>query len=418
MKVLLIHDFYQRYAGEDAVALAEKELLEQHGEQVTSYTRHNDEIKRYTLLEKLTFPSNTVYSLRTTKELTEIVEKTTPDGAYVINVLPLISPSVYHALHSLKVPSLQAGQDFRLFCPIGLFYTNGHICERCKRGNYLNAVRYRCYRDSYTFSALYSASIGLNRLAGMLRKISAFICLTEFMKLQLLEAGVPEDKLFIKPNFLDATRVTPCPGGGNYVVYLGRLSSEKGLWTLVRAFEALKDPLLKIVGTGPLEPALKGYVRERGIRNIEFVGFKTGLEKWELLKGSLLSVVPSEWYEPFGLVVLEAYAAGKPVVASDISGLPSIVRNGESGVLFRPGSVADLMEKVRYLIERPTEMEAMGRYGRQLVETEYGPEQAYRTLMAIFSAVCGVGQAPKDRCSGQRQPDSLPSTKEAQPTGD
>ena len=260
------------------------------------------------------------------KELKEIVEKTRPDGAYIINVFPLISPSVYHALHSLKVPSLQAVGGFRFFCPNALFYTNGHVCERCKHGNYLNAVRYRCYRDSYMFSALFAASIGLNRFAGMLRKISAFICLTEFIKLKLLEAGVPEDKLFIRPNFIDAARVTPRPGDGNYAVYLGRLSSEKGLWTLVRAFEALKEPLLRIVGTGPLEAELKGYVRERGITNIEFVGFKTGLEKWKLLKGSSFAVVPSECYETFGMVVLEAYAAGKPVIASDIGSLPYVVR--------------------------------------------------------------------------------------------
>ena len=369
------------------MVLAERQLLEEHGNEVTSYTRHNDEIKSYNLQDKIKFFPDTIYSLRTSRELRALVRASRPDVAYIHNVFPLISPSVYHTLHSLGIPTVHVVHDFRFWCPNGWFYIRGRICERCKHGNYLNAVRYRCYRDSCTLSALYSASIGLNRLAGMLRKISAFICLTEFTKLKLLEVGVPEDKLFIKPNFIDAARVTPCPGGGDYVVYLGCLSSEKGLWTLVRAFEALKNPLLKIVGTGPLEAALKGYVRERGISNIEFVGFKTGLEKWELLKGSLLSVVPSEWYEAFGLVVLEAYAAGKPVVASDIGALSYIVRNGKSGMLFRPGRVADLTEKVRYLSERPAEIEAMGRYGRQLVETEYGPDRAHMTLMGIFDKV-------------------------------
>jgi len=387
MKVLLIHDFYQQYGGEDAAALAERRLLEEHGNEVTSYTRHNDEIKGYNLQDKIKFFSETIYSLRTKRELSSLVRTSRPDVAYIHNVFPLISPSVYHTLHSLKVPSLQVVHDFRFLCPQGQFYTNGHICERCKQGNYLNAIRYRCHRDSYALSALYATSIGLSRLAGVLRKISGFICLTEFAKLKLLEAGVSEDKLFIKPNFIDATQVSPCPGDGNYLVYLGRLSREKGLWTLVRAFEVLKEPLLKIVGTGPLEAPLKAYVRERGITNIEFVGFKDGVEKWELLKGSLLAVFPSEWYETFGLVALEAYAAGKPVVASDIGGLPYIVRNGKSGMLFQPGSAADLAEKVRYLIERPAEIQAMGRYGRQLVESEYGPDRAYMTLMGIFGKV-------------------------------
>ena len=128
-------------------------------------------------------------------------------------------------------------------------------------------------------------------------------------------------------------------------------------------------------------------MEEKGLRNISLTGFKSGKEKWELLRNSRFVVLPSEWYEAFPMVILEAYAAGKPVVASDIGGLPYIVRNGKSGMLFRPGSVADLTEKVRYLTERPAEIEAMGRYGRQLVETEYGPEPAYRTLMAIIDKV-------------------------------
>jgi glycosyltransferase involved in cell wall biosynthesis len=387
MKVLLIHDFYQAYGGEDAVVVAERKLLEEHGNEVTSYTRHNDEIKSYKFQDKVKFFPDTIYSRRTNRELRALVRASRPDVAYIHNVFPLISPSVYHALHRLGGPMVQVVHDFRFWCPNGWFYIRGKICERCEHGNYLNAVRYRCYRDSYTLSALYSASIGINRLAGMLTKISAFICLTEFTKLKLLEVGLPEDKLFIRPNFIDAARVTPRPGDGNYVVYLGRLSPEKGVWTLVRAFEALKDPLLKILGTGPLEAALKGYVRERGITNIEFVGFKTGLEKWALLKGSSFAVAPSECYETFGMVVLEAYVAGKPMIASDIGALHYIVRNGKSGLLFQPGSVADLSEKVRYLIQRPAEIQAMGRYGRRLVETEYGTDQAYMTLMGIFDKV-------------------------------
>jgi glycosyltransferase involved in cell wall biosynthesis len=388
MKILLIHDFYQQYGGEDAVALAEQKLLEQHGEQVASYTRHNDEIKGSRFLKKLAFSSATIYSPRTTKDLTEIVERSRPDAAYIHNVFPLISPSVYHVLNAMHTRSAQVVHDFRFLCPNAWFYTRGRVCELCSRGNYLNAIRYRCYRDSYALSALYSASVGLNRLAGMFRKISAFICLTEFTRLKLLESGIPENKLFIKPNFIDATNVAPCPGSGNYVVYLGRLSSEKGVWTLVRAFEVLKDPLLKIAGTGPLEVALKSYVREKGIKNVEFVGFKTGLEKMELLRGSLFSVVPSEWYETFALVALEAYAAGKPVIGSNLGSLPYVIENGRSGLLFEPANAVDLAEKTRHLLARPSAIEVMGRYARSLVETKYGPAENYKRLMEIFSQVC------------------------------
>jgi glycosyltransferase involved in cell wall biosynthesis len=387
MKVLLIHNFYQQYGGEDAAAVAEKRLLEEHGNEVTPYTRHNNEIRCYTLQDKVQFFPDSVYSLRTRRELGALVQASRPDVAYIHNAFPLISPSAYHTLHCLGIPTVQHVHDFRFWCPNGWFYTRGGVCERCKHGNYLNAVRYRCYRNSRALSALYSASIGLSRLAGALGRIDAFICLTEFMKAKLLEAGVAKDRLFTRPNFIDATHVTPCPGIGNYVLYLGRLSSEKGVWTLLRAFERLKDPLLKIAGTGPLETALRTYVRERGASNVELVGFKSGREKWELLANSLFVVVPSECYETFSITVLEAYAAGKPVIASDIGALPYVVKGGKTGTLFQPGSVPDLAEKVLYLSERPAEVEAMGRYARQLAETDYGPERAYKTLIDILARV-------------------------------
>lgn len=416
MKILIIHDFYQRFGGEDAVALAERQLLEEHGNEVTSYTRHNDEIKSYNLQDKIKFFPDTIYSLRTRREIRALVRASRPDVAYVHNVFPLVSPSAYHALHALGIPIIQVLHDFRLLCANGLLFTHGEICERCKYGNFLHAVRYRCHRDSYVLSAIYGSSIALNRLMGWVEKTSAWICLTGFAESKLLEIGIPQEKIFIRPNFIDSSSITPAESVGTYVIFLGRLSREKGIWTLVRAFEQLKGIELKLVGTGPLEDAIRSYVSQRNLQNIKLVGFKSGKEKWELLRNSLFVVVPSEWYETFCIVVLEAYAAGKPVVASDIGGLPYVVRDGKSGMLFQPGSVADLTEKVRYLIERPAEIEAMGRYGRQLVETEYGPERAYDSLMAIFSAVCGAGQAPKDNSGDQRQPDSLPSSQQTKPS--
>ena len=189
MRILLVHDFYQQYGGEDAVALAERRLLEQHAEDVLLYSRDNAEIRDYSLPGKLAFSLGTLYSHRTHREIVALARLRRPDVAYVHNVFPLISPSLYHALHGLKVPIVQVVHEFRLLCPNSWFYTEGRICERCKHGNYLHAVRHRCYRDSYILSALYSASIGINRFAGGMDKIDAFICLTEFSKLKLLDSS-------------------------------------------------------------------------------------------------------------------------------------------------------------------------------------------------------------------------------------
>jgi glycosyltransferase involved in cell wall biosynthesis len=393
MRVLLVHGAYQQFGGEDSVVRAEKELLERHGDEVFLYSRHNDEIKEFNSTDKAAFFPQTVYSWKSSGEIEDVVRRIQPDVAFVHNVYPLISPSVYHKLHALGVPAVQVLHNFRPFCPNGFFYTQGQVCEACRDGNYLNAIRKRCYKDSYILSGLYALTLGSNRLSGMVEKIAGFICLTEFFKIKMKEAGVPDSKLFVRPNFVYAPPLTDTKetattnDGGKYALYLGRLSPEKGCWTLIRTFEQLPHVSLKIIGAGPQEQELRNYVREKGISNIEFLGFKSGDEKWQLLRNSLCLVVPSEWYENFPVTVLEAFMASKPVIASRMGGLPYIVEDGQSGLLFEAGQVDQLAQKIKQFAENPASAAAMGACGRRLTETKYGPEQGYQNLMSIFSQV-------------------------------
>src|SRR5271168_1254844 len=399
MRILFIHNFYQQFGGEDSVAIAERRLLEERGEDVLFWSRHNDEIKNYGPLQKLNFFRETIYSSRTVTDIEKAVGEFKPDVAFVHNIYPLISPSLYSALQKMRVPLVQVLHDFRPFCSNGWFYIDGKICERCKLGNHLHGIVKRCYRDSYALSTLYSTALGVNRWAGMLDKVDAFICLTGFFKKKIMEAGIPEKKIFIRPNFIDAppldiptrevktTDLQSTSNGGGYALFLGRLSNEKGLWTLIRAFEQLPEVELKIVGTGPLEEELRKYVREKNLSNIDLVGFKSGDEKWKLIRNCQFAVVSSEWYENFPIVVLEYFAGAKPVIASRIGGLPYVVEEGKSGLLFEAGNAADLADKVRRLRAAPAEGEAMGRRGRQLAETEYGPQKSYDSLMQIFTQV-------------------------------
>lgn len=389
MRILLVHNFYQQFGGEDAVALAERRLLEQHGHQVFFYSRHNDDLKDYGLRNKITFFPNTIFSSRTAQEIRRVVEEFKPDVAYIHNFVPLVSPSVHHVLHALKVPVVQVMHNFRPYCPNGLFYTQGAVCEKCKGGNYLHAVRNRCCKDSYLVSALYAATFALNRAAGMVDKVDAFVCLTEFARQKMLELGIPESKLFIRPNFIETP---PAPqaafnGNGKYVLFLGRLSAEKGLWTLIRAFEPFKDVELRVLGTGPLEKELRTYARDKKLHNIAFYGFRNGEDKWRLLRGCSFTVVPSEWYENFPVAVLEAYACGKPVVASNTGGLSYVVENGNTGFLFEPANVSDLRRKLEHLLARPEEAFEMGGRARRLVETRYSPQAGYESLVRIFQSV-------------------------------
>lgn len=388
MRVLLVHSAYQQFGGEDSVVRAETELLQKHGDEVYHYSRHNDEIKRFGLVDKAAFFPQTVYSWKTAGEIEDVVRRVKPDVAFIHNVYPLISPSAYHKLHALGVPTVQVLHNFRLHCPNGLFYTQGQICEACKGGNYLNAVAKRCYKDSYALSGLYAATLGLNRLAGVLDKISGFICLTEFFRMKMREAGVPESKLFVRPNFVYAPPL-PAEGTrpGKYVLFMGRLSPEKGCWTLIRAFEKLPQVTLKILGTGPQEKEFRDYIRDKGIGNIEMLGFKSGAEKLEILRNALCLVMPSEWHENFPVTALEAYMACKPLIASRLGGLPYIVEEGKSGLLFEAGNAVELAQRVQTLVDRPADAVRMGEYGRRLTETKYGPEQGYSNLMNIFGRV-------------------------------
>ncbi len=390
MKVLLVHGAYQQYGGEDSVVKAEAELLQSYGDEVILYGRHNDETKNFNAFQKALFFPQSIYSWKTSSEIDDVVRRARPDVAFVHNVYPLISPSVYHALHALRVPAVQVMHNFRPFCPNGLFYTQGKVCEACKGGNYLNAVKNRCFRGSIALSSLYGLTLGLNRMAGMVDKISGFICLTEFFKIKMREAGVPESKLFVRPNFVRAPALLADKACGNaYALFMGRLSPEKGCWTLIHAFEQLSQVQLKIVGTGPMEQELRDYIRNKGIQNIEMLGFKAGAEKLEILRNALCLVLPSEWYENFPVTALEGFMAAKPVVASRMGGLPYIVEEGKSGLLFEAGQPGELAERIQYLVDHPDRAANMGRQGRALVETKYGPEQGYKNLMGIFSQVRG-----------------------------
>lgn len=386
MKILFIHDFYRNFGGEDAAALAEKWLLEKYHQKVIFYSRNNQEIADYGFLERMHFPLEAIDSVRTRTELSAIIRDEQPDLAYVHNPFPLISPSMYRVLYGHGIPCIQFVHDFRLLCPNGLFHTNGAICERCKTGSFFHAVRHRCYRDSYTASFVAASVMAAARRKKVLDQIPMFVCPTAFSRQKLIEGGLPARKIWVKPHFVDAADVVPRFAPGDYALYLGRLSPEKGVLGLVHALAEERDVPLKIAGSGPLEPQIRSFLQERRISHIELVGFKSGAEKWDILRSSAFVVLPSECYETFGLSALEAYAAGKPVIASRLGALPFVVEDRRSGLLFESGNPAELRAKVRYLLARRPETERMGRHGRMLVDTKYRPAESYKKLKEIFAA--------------------------------
>lgn len=390
MKILLCHNFYRKPGGERMAVEAQAELLTSHGHQVVYLTRDNREIDGFSPWSKLTFPVTTIHSRRTEKEVRRAVRRERPDVAHVHNVFPLLSPSLYSALGDAGVPTVQTLHNYRFLCPNGLFFTRGEVCERCRAGNTIHAVRLRCYRDSRVLSALYGASIAWHRRRDTLRHVDRFLALTPFAAGKIVEGGVASaDRVVVLPNFLADPVPTPAAvhQRGDHYLYLGRLSAEKGVDLAIEAIAGLPGERLLIAGDGPQTASLAEHAASVDGRRVELLGFRTGSDKLDLLRSARALVVPSRWYEGLPISVLEALAAGVPVIAAGHGGLREVLRDTGAGLLHEPGDAEDLRRCLARTSADHGLWESMVRNARQLFEARYTASGHYRDLLKIYRQI-------------------------------
>jgi glycosyltransferase involved in cell wall biosynthesis len=388
MKILVVHNHYRQPGGEQMAVMAQIALLRQQGHEVLEYTRHNREIDTYGVIDKALFFPRTVFSRPVYRELLDLARRERPDVAHLHNVFPLLSPAAYAALHSAGVPMVQTIHNFRLLCPNGLFFTHGQICERCKHGNTLHAVRWRCYRHSRTLSALYAAAIGAHRLAGTFAAVDRFIALTEFAAAKLGESGVvAKDRISVLGNFLPDPLPEPGArhGRSGSVVFLGRIAAEKGVVTLVEAAAQVPEVSVKILGEGPDGERCRALAQSLGTTNVQFLGTVTGEPKWAMLREALAVVVPSLCYEQLPFTILESMAAGTAIVASRHGGLATLVQHRENGLLFTAGDSLALARQLRTLAREPERAAAMGENARQTLEGHWSARAHYAGLLEIYA---------------------------------
>ena len=385
MKILLVHNRYQQGGGEDVVFVQERRNLERAGHEVVAYHRSNWEIDNPSPLARLALAKDTVWSTRTRRDFAQLLDRETPDIVHVHNTFVVISPSIYSACQERGVPVVQTLHNFRLMCPTATFYRDGNICEACAERGLWNAVRHGCYRGSRTASATVALMLATHRLLGTWRNsIDAYIALTGFSRDKFIAAGFSPTKIFVKPNFIDrdpGSRTTV----GDYAVFTGRLSAEKGVMTLLRAWERLPVPCaLQIVGDGPERPQLKAFAHERSISGIAFRGRLTREETLAVVKGARFVIVPSVYYEGFPMVIVEAMACGVPIVCSRLGAMEEIVAHGVTGLHFSAGDPDDLIRKVEWAWQHPSEMQEMGRAARREYENHYTADRNYSLLMEIY----------------------------------
>lgn len=384
MRILSVHNRYQIRGGEDGSRELEERLLRDMGHQVDVYEEHND---RVATLSKLRLVSKTIWSVETYQNLNSLLTEQSYDVIHVQNFFPLISPSVYYAAKAKGIPVVQTLRNYRLLCPNGEFFRDGRVCEDCL-GQFvpLPGVVHACYRGNRAATAVVAAMLTVHRAMGTWTNlIDIYIALNEFAREKFIEGGLPAEKIVVKPNFVHPD-LSSGEGRGGYALFVGRLSLEKGLDTLFKAWESLGSKItLKIVGDGPLAPQVAESVA-KGL-GIEYLGYRPLPEVYQLMGEAAFLVFPSEWYEGQPRTIIESFAVGTPVVASNLGAMNTLVSPGRTGFHFRPGDSGDLVAQVEWALAHPDELARMRQEARAEFEAKYTAQENYLRLMEIYEKV-------------------------------
>lgn len=385
MKILMAHNRYLESGGEDISFRMEVEMLRRNGCEVATYEEDNRRVQK---LGGLRTALRSVWSWETFRKVRSILRETRYDVLHVQNFFPLISPSIYYAAKAEGVPVVQSLRNYRLLCPQGTLNRDGRVCEACVgRAFSWPAVRHRCYKDSMVASGVVASMLSVNGALGTWAKlVDAYIALTENMRDRFVQAGLPAHKVFVKSNFLHPAPAA-CGGDGAFALFAGRLTPEKGVETLLKAWELVDGaPPLRIAGSGPLQERIAADGRSGPI---DFLGWRPEKEVLALMGSARFVVIPTQWYEGQPRTAIEAFSVGAPIIASNIGAMSEMIEDGETGLLFEPGNAADLAAKVRWALENGDEMRDLGARGRLEFERKYTAEQNFRTLMDIYERIAG-----------------------------
>jgi glycosyltransferase involved in cell wall biosynthesis len=382
MRLLLVHNYYRFGGGEDTVFAAEQALLRQHGHEVSEYVEDN---RRIAEMPRLAAAGQCIWSWTSQYNLQRVLGDEPWDVVHFHNTFPLISPSAYYVCRQLRIPVVQTVHNYRLLCPAATLFRNGRPCEDCLgKTIYWPGALHSCYRGSYAQSAVAAAMVALHRLLRTWQEqVDVYIAPTEFVRNKLIEGGFPKDRIAVKPHF-----VHPDPGIAkhqeDYALFVGRLVPEKGLSTLLAAWEKVGDIRLKIAGEGPLLEEIMTRIRQRRLRHVELLGQLPRPDVHEVLRKARVLIFPSAWYEPFGMILAEAFACGVPAIASRLGAMAEIVHDGQTGLHFAPGDPNDLAAKVLWAFTHPERLEQMAHRARYTFESKYRAEENYEMLRSIY----------------------------------
>lgn len=400
MHILSANKFYYIKGGCERYMFGLNQLLRAQGHQIIPFSmvHPENEASQYSsyfvseidffssggMASKIKAGLNVIYSREARVKIDVLIKETQPHIAHLHNIAHQLSPSILYALQKNNIPTIQTLHDLKLVCPTYTMYTQGQVCERCLSGQYYNALRYRCNKGSVPASAINVVEMYLhNSILHSYDKVDAFIAPSLFLRRKMIEGGVAPERIHYIPHFIKADDYTPHYQNDGYLLFFGQLITVKGLDVLLKAMQELPKTRLVVAGRGADKERYETYAREHNL-NVSFVGFQSGDALRKLVQNSLAVVVPSVWYENLPYTILEAFAYGKPVIASRLGGMAELVADGETGYLFEVGNPQDLAEKIRMALANSAKLPEMGHIAREKIEREFSPGLHLERIMSLY----------------------------------
>lgn len=402
MKILAVNKFYYMKGGSEAYYFSLNNLCIEKGYEIIPFSMkdeknfkskyeeyfiNNISYANMNLKTKIMNSAKMIYSVEAYKKIKKIVKDTKPDLAHLHIFQHQLSPSIIQALRREGIPIVNTIHDLKIICPNYKMLNKNGICEECKEGKYYNCFINSCIKNSKLDSLVTMFEAYLHKYLKSYLYVNKYICPSEFYRKKLLEFGIPENKVVHIPNYIDIKQFKPCYEAQNYFIYAGRLSEEKGIKTLIKAMKYVKTSKLCILGAGPLESELRNEVKDFKLNNIEFLGFKTGKELENIIRNSKFIIIPSEWYENCPMSVIEAMAYGKPVIGSNLGGIPELIQNEITGFIFSAGNEEEMASKINYLLDNPTRCRSMGKEGRMAAQKLYNKDIHFQKLNDIYKSL-------------------------------
>lgn len=401
MRILLINKYNYLRSGTERYMFNLKKLLVSEGHTVEIFAMHHPrnepatyqaffvphiDFRALNFIQRLQVAMRVIWYPRAATLLGQVLDKFRPDVVHLNNIYHQLSPAILPPITARNIPVVQTLHDYKLICPNYLLYTQGQPCTRCKNGRYGQAVQHRCLHNSLAWSLLAAVEMRLHQSWQIYEHhVRTFITPSHFVKRMAESFGISARQLTHIPHFIYPDQITLLQETGNYFAYVGRLSAEKGLITLLQAMRQCPEAKLLLVGEGPERVILESMVAQWGLDNVTFGGYLTGTALQKALGRARFTVLPSEWYEVFGQAIVESFLGGRPVIGARIGAMPEVIDHEQNGLLFTPGDATELATCITTLWANPHQTQQMGLNGREKALTVYSPERYYATLMPLYT---------------------------------